>query len=107
MPAAVLARRPGVCHKIRMDITDLFVSELDRETARSRRILENLPEGQGDWKPHDKSMPFKYLANMVATIPMWITTMLKENELDIAPVGGSDRQWPSPTTRGAAPRFPV
>jgi uncharacterized damage-inducible protein DinB len=82
-----------------MDITDLFVSELDRETARSRRILENLPEGQGDWKPHDKSMPFKYLANMVATIPMWITTMLKENELDIAPVGGSDRQWPSPTTR--------
>jgi uncharacterized damage-inducible protein DinB len=36
---------------------------------------------------------------MVATIPMWITTMLKEDELDIAPVGGSTREWPRPKTR--------
>ena len=40
----------------------------------------------------------------LATIPMWITTMLKENELDIAPVGGSTHQWPSPTTRAETSR---
>ena len=82
-----------------MQIIDLFVAELDREVARSRRALENVPDGKGDWKPHEKSMQFGYLANMVATIPMWITMMLKQDELDIAPVGGSTRQWPQPTTR--------
>jgi uncharacterized damage-inducible protein DinB len=82
-----------------MQIIDLFVSELDRETARSRRALENVPDGKNDWKPHDKSMQFGYLASMVATIPLWITTMLKEDELDVAPVGGSTRQWPTPKTR--------
>jgi len=82
-----------------MQIIDLFVSELDRESARSRRALENVPDGKNDWKPHDKSMQFGYLASMVATIPMWITTMLKEDELDVAPVGGSSREWPTPKTR--------
>ena len=82
-----------------MPITDLFVAELDREAARSRRTLENLPEGKSDWKPHEKSMQFGYLANMVATMPMWITMMLRQDELDIAPTGGSSHQWPSPTTK--------
>jgi uncharacterized damage-inducible protein DinB len=82
-----------------MQITDLFVAELDREAARSRRTLENVPDGKSDWKPHEKSMQFGYLANMVATMPMWITMMLRQDELDIAPVGGSSQQWPSPTTR--------
>jgi uncharacterized damage-inducible protein DinB len=82
-----------------MQITDLFVAELDRETTRSRRALENLPEGKSDWKPHDKSMQFGYLANMVATMPMWITMMLRQDELDIAPPGGSSHKWPSPTTK--------
>jgi uncharacterized damage-inducible protein DinB len=82
-----------------MQIIDLFVAELDRETTRSRRALENLPEGKSDWKPHDKSMQFGYLANMVATMPMWITMMLRQDELDIAPPGGSSHKWPSPTTK--------
>jgi uncharacterized damage-inducible protein DinB len=81
-----------------MQIIDLFVAELDRETARSRRTLENVPDGKSDWKPHDKSMQFGYLANMVATIPMWITMMLKRDELDIAPADGGGLDWPSPST---------
>ena len=81
-----------------MQIIELFMSEMDRETARSRRALENVPDGKTDWKPHDKSMPFGYLATMVATIPMWITSVITENELDLAPPGGSTRQWPQPKT---------
>ena len=82
-----------------MQIIDLFVAELEREAARSRRALENEPDGKSDWKPHEKSMPFGYLATMVATMPMWITMMLRQNQLDVAPVGGSTHQWPNPTTR--------
>ena len=41
-----------------------------REVDRSRRALEQVPEDKQDWKPHEKSMAFGYLANMVATIPM-------------------------------------
>ena len=82
-----------------MQITDLFAAELDRETARSRRALENLPEGKSDWKPHEKSMAFGYLANLVAIMPTWIAMMLRQDELDIAPPGGSSRKWPNPKTR--------
>jgi uncharacterized damage-inducible protein DinB len=81
-----------------MNIIDLFASELDREVDRSRRALENLPEGKNDWKPHDKSMQFGYLANMVATIPTWLTMIIKQDELDIAPKDGG-REWPQPGTR--------
>jgi uncharacterized damage-inducible protein DinB len=82
-----------------MNIIDLFVSELDREVERSRRALENLPEGKKDWKPHDKSMQFGYLANMVATIPTWLAMIITQDELDIAPTDGGGHKWPDPKTR--------
>jgi uncharacterized damage-inducible protein DinB len=68
-----------------MELTELFLAELDREVARSRRALEQVPEGKADWKPHEKSMIFGYLTEMVATIPTWITMMVKQDELDVAP----------------------
>jgi uncharacterized damage-inducible protein DinB len=71
-----------------MKVTDLFLSELEREVRRSRKALEQVPEGKHDWKPHDKSMIFGYLAHMVATIPTWITMIVKQDELDIAPKSG-------------------
>ena len=74
-----------------MNWTELFLEEFDREVSRSRRALEQVPEGRHDWKPHDKSMIFGYLANMIATIPTWITMIITQDELDIAPVGGSQR----------------
>ena len=55
-----------------MNIKDFLLAEMNREVDRSRRALEQAPEGKYDWKPHEKSMIFGYLANMVATIPMWI-----------------------------------
>ena len=72
-----------------MNIRDFLLAELDREVERSRRALEQVPEGKSDWKPHEKSMAFGYLANMVATIPMWITMQITKDELDIAPKDGS------------------
>ena len=72
-----------------MKLTEFFLTELDREVDRSRRTLEQVPEGKYDWKPHEKSMLFGYLANMVATIPTWISMQVKQDELDVAPVDGA------------------
>ncbi len=70
-----------------MNMIDLFVSELDREVKRSRRALEAVPDNKRSWKPHEKSMEFGYLTDMVATIPTWLTMIVKQDELDVAPKG--------------------
>src|SRR5438874_6930638 len=71
-----------------MNLKDFLLAEMDREVERSRRALEQVPEGKHDWKPHDRSMAFGYLANMVATIPMWIGMQINQDELDIAAKDG-------------------
>ena len=82
-----------------MKLTDFLLAELDREVERSRRALAEVPDGKYDWKPHDKSMIFGYLADMVATIPSWIVMEITKNELDIAPVDGSTmKQEPKRTS---------
>ena len=72
-----------------MSIKAFLAAELEREVHRSRKAIEQMPEGKSDWKPHDKSMQFGYLADMVATIPTWIVFQLTQDSLDIAPADGS------------------
>ena len=45
-------------------------------------------------------MIFGYLTNMVATIPTWITMIIKQDELDIAPKGGPQHK-PEPMNTSA------
>ncbi len=72
-----------------MRLNEFLLAELNREIERSRRVLEQAPAGKYDWKPHEKSMAFGYLANMVATMPMWVGMQISRNELDVAPADGS------------------
>jgi uncharacterized damage-inducible protein DinB len=82
-----------------MKLTEFFREELDREVERSRKALEQVPEGKYDWKPHERSMIFGYLADMVATIPTWITMEINRNELDVAPPEGQGtKQAPKETS---------
>ena len=83
-----------------MELTELFLAELEREVPRSRRALEQVPAGKYDWKPHDKSMIFGYLTEMVATMPSWIVMMIKQDELDIAPKDGPKHK-PAPRNTSA------
>ena len=71
-----------------MKLTDLFLDELDREAARSRRVLEQVPSGRDDWKPHPKSMPLGRLAGLVASMPSWITMVIERDELELNPAAG-------------------
>lgn len=83
-----------------MKMTELFLSELEREAQRSRRALEQVPEGKEDWKPHDRSMPFGPLVQMVAAIPSWLGLIVRQPELDVAPKDGP-RHRPAPMKTSA------
>jgi uncharacterized damage-inducible protein DinB len=70
-------------------LIDVFSAQLEREAAVSRRVLERVPEGRNDWKPHEKSMPLGYLSTLVATMPSWVAMAVAQDQLDLNPPGGS------------------
>jgi uncharacterized damage-inducible protein DinB len=72
-----------------MTMSEWFMTELESEAAKSRRVLEQVPEGKREWKPHERSMAFGYLSELVANIPSWVGYAITMNELDVAPKGGS------------------
>ena len=78
-----------------MNMIELFLADLDHEAGRSTRALEQVPGGKYDWKPHDKSMNFGYLAELVATMPSWVTMAIAQDALDLNPQGGSTYKRPS------------
>jgi uncharacterized damage-inducible protein DinB len=77
-----------------MLIKDFLLAELNSEAERSRRALEQVPSGKEDWKPHDRSMAFGYLSQLVATIPTWVTMIIRQDELDVAPRDGRRHEMP-------------
>jgi uncharacterized damage-inducible protein DinB len=83
-----------------MTLKEIFLADLEREVPASRRVLERVPEGHYEWRPHEKSMKFGYLATLVATMPSWIDTMVNQPELDFAPKGGSGYKPPELKTSG-------
>lgn len=66
-----------------MQLKDFLLEQLEREATHSRQALQRVPEGNNDWKPHPKSMPLGYLASLVATMPAWIISMVKQDEFDL------------------------
>jgi uncharacterized damage-inducible protein DinB len=81
-----------------MKLTDLFLEELDGESRGTRRALEQVPEGLHEWRPHPRSMPLGYLAELVATMPRWIDLMINRDELDFAPKGTNENKPPEMRT---------
>ena len=78
-----------------MKLTQLFLDELDREAARTRRAVERVPLGKDEWTPHPKSMPLGRLAGLVASMPSWVTLIIDQDELDLTPAGGGQYRQPS------------
>jgi uncharacterized damage-inducible protein DinB len=67
-----------------MTIAEVLLLDYDAEIQNTRRILERIPEDKPTWKPHDKSMPMGRLAVHVARLPMFGSTILTTDELDMA-----------------------
>ena len=64
------------------------LKEFDIEMASTRKLLERVPGDKGAWKPHQKSFSLGHLAQLVAWIPGWIATSLREPRIDLANAGG-------------------
>jgi uncharacterized damage-inducible protein DinB len=66
-----------------MKMTEYFLAQLDREAALTRKAIERVPEGQNNFKPHEKSMELGYLAALVAGMLGWIALMVERDEFDL------------------------
>jgi uncharacterized damage-inducible protein DinB len=78
-----------------MSIAKSMLPEFESEMASTRKLLERVPDN-GDFKPHEKSMPMHRLAAHVAELPGWIPLTLNTTEFDVAPVGGApykSQEW--------------
>ena len=67
-----------------MKLNEILIATIDRETPITKRVLEGVPEGRDDWKPHEKSMPLGGLATHLSNLPNWGTTILNDVSYDLA-----------------------
>lgn len=67
-----------------MKIQEFLISQLQQEEALTEKFLKRIPEDKLGWKPHEKSMTIKQLANHLAEIPSWITGTMQAGEWDVA-----------------------
>lgn len=82
-----------------MDFQNELIEEFDRETDRTRKSLQAIPDNADfAWKPHDKSMALGRLASHVSdTNGDWAIHTLTRDKLEWTP----DMNPNDPTTRAA------
>jgi uncharacterized damage-inducible protein DinB len=77
----------------------LLFADLDGELATTRRMLERVPDGNDDWRPHEKSRSLGDLATHIAQLPGFGILMLTVEEYDGA------KGLPQPTATDNAGRL--
>ncbi len=77
-----------------MTIAEVLLLDFDAEMSNTRRTLERVPEGNADYKPHQKSMPLGRLAMHCATLPSFACYILEDEGMDLAT---PKRQFPDLT----------
>ena len=65
-----------------MPIAEMLLPEFDQEIQNTRKMLERVPDGKFDYKPHEKSMNLGRLAAHVAEIPNYATATLRHEKMD-------------------------
>ena len=59
-----------------MTTLETLLAEFDEEIAKTRKMLERVPENKMAWRPHEKSFTLGKLGNHVAEIPVGITFVI-------------------------------
>jgi len=67
-----------------MGMVDALLPEFDHEMGTTRKLLERVPDGKFDWKPHPKSMSLGHLATHVANIPSWGSITILQPDIDLS-----------------------
>lgn len=78
-----------------MTISELMIPELDREMARTRRVLQAVPADKMAWQPGENLRTIGWNANHLMEIVSWTSDILDKDEFNIAPVDGPAYQTPS------------
>jgi uncharacterized damage-inducible protein DinB len=78
-----------------MPIAQSLLPEFDYEMKNTRKLLECVPDGKFDFKPHEKSMTLGRLATHVAELPGFLTATLSLENLNFT---GDEKRF-VPTTR--------
>jgi uncharacterized damage-inducible protein DinB len=68
-----------------MPFSETLLPEFDEEIKNTRKLLECVPDGNFDYKPHPKSMTLGRLATHVAEIPSWTGYTLDLEVLELQP----------------------
>ncbi len=66
-----------------MPISQMLLPEFDQEMANTRKMLERVPDGKFDYKPHPKSMSLGQLASHVADLPSWAKHTIESEVLEL------------------------
>src|SRR2546425_4341210 len=77
-----------------MALNEALLPEFDLEMGNTRKTLERVPDEKLGWKPHERSMTMKRLAQHLAEIPGWGAITVDRETIDIAPVGETPLQSP-------------
>ena len=84
-----------------MRVGESMLPEFDMEMANTRKVLERLPDDKLDWKIHEKSNTIGWVANHLADIPSWASSIVKQDSFDVEPTAGEPHATPSESTTGA------
>jgi uncharacterized damage-inducible protein DinB len=68
-----------------MPFSENLLPEFDEEMKNTRKILECVPDGKFDYRPHPKSMTLGRLSTHVAEVPSWATFTLDSDVFDLPP----------------------
>jgi uncharacterized damage-inducible protein DinB len=82
-----------------MSIVETLLPEFDHEMGVTRRLLDRLPDGRFDWKPHDRSMTLGRLAEHLAELPGWLTMTIRTDGIEMTT--GRPPEYVRPATRRA------
>lgn len=66
-----------------MEIRQMLLPEFEVEMKKTRTLLERVPEGKQDYKPHEKSMPLGKLAAHVARLPEFGALIIEKPSFDM------------------------
>ena len=64
-------------------LRELLLPELDAELAKTRKMLEHIPDGHNDFKSAEKSMPLSRLAGHTAELAGFIPHILTASGIDM------------------------
>ena len=72
---------------------DLLVN-FDQEMSNTRQLLACLPDGNLDFRPHERSMNLGSLAGHVASMPRWPDYVLRYESRNLKPADGKPQFHP-------------